>query len=375
MYGSLGCYCILARNNNLRVYRFACETVNERYRVLFNGLFACCCKYLNLVELQYEHIAAVEVTESNANCLACVCSKINSRVLVVAVADCLLKELRVVRGISAGSYIYAVMLFRPIGILRTCIPAKRCARCVFRNRELRRNCPVVGIYCAKIVDERVRIDAACAFISYGCLAKLVPIPIVAVAVFIDERPLVYFTLRLEVPADEYVFIAAGCRCRIGSVAAIAYDNVYPVVLSLELYLEFVGLARFKCIVVISAGALAVVAACNPYSVAGCRVRNSPVICAGGNEYRSCVVDYDIGRCERTVGILRNLILEVVIETCRCITGVRKTTFNGDYCAVSRCIRIDEHLITAAVAPNVSGGELNKSIAFGDFGIGYRCGCG
>ena len=36
VYGSLGCYCILARNNNLRVYRFACETVHKCYRMLLN---------------------------------------------------------------------------------------------------------------------------------------------------------------------------------------------------------------------------------------------------------------------------------------------------------------------------------------------------
>ena len=129
-------------------------------------------------------------------------------------------------------------------------------------------------------------------------------------------------------------------------------------------MEDVVLLVFERIIVLTAVSGTVVSS-NPDPVAGCRVRNTVVIYACGNEYcRRAIADH-VARSERTVSILRNLVLEVVIETRRCIAGACERALCRNQRSISGSIRIEKHLITAAIAPYVISLERYCCISVGN----------
>ena len=146
-------------------------------------------------------------------------------------------------------------------------------------------------------------------------------------------------------------------------AAIKYGEVGCIVLTKEVYAEDIGLACFKGEVVCTTTDAALLR-CDPDTITGGGVSNTPVIGACGDSDGFTAEDNDVLGVEVTVCIYRNLILKFIVNACGSIATGGQRSLIGEYAAISSCISIEEHLITGTVAPRIFNFEDDSYITAG-----------
>ena len=120
----------------------------------------------------------------------------------------------------------------------------------------------------------------------------------------------------------------------------------------ELYGVDVVLTSLKHIVIGAATNHTIVRS-NPNSVIGDGVGDAVVIGTSGNQDADSIIKHDVGSIDRTICILGDLVLKLIVHALSNITIGGKTTGLGDNGAVSGCIGIEQHLIASAITPNIT----------------------
>ena len=140
-------------------------------------------------------------------------------------------------------------------------------------------------------------------------------------------------------------------------------------------MEVVSITAYKLVIVCTAANITLIS-CDPDTITGGGVSNTPVIdaCGDFNSY-AVTVNYVAG-IEVTVCIYRNLVLEFIVNACGSIAAGGQRSFCGEYAAISSCICVEEHLITGTIAPyifcfedNGCSGSIGITILCLDGGIG------
>ena len=163
-------------------------------------------EHLHLIEVDAEHIGYVEVADRNAYRLARILGKIEFVIGIGSLCNELLGEHGVAPNVRADADVNSEMLLVPIRILRTDIHTDRAVNC--GNLELGGDRPVIGGKCGTAV--RSGGQKAVAFIRHihRCIHAIVkPIPVVAVAVAVNEYPSLFGGIGLEVEACRWRFDA------------------------------------------------------------------------------------------------------------------------------------------------------------------------
>ena len=146
----------------------------------------------DVVDVRAEHIGHVIVTDSNADGLTRISGEIEGVLGVVSGKGDVGADLSAVDE-------YAEDLITPAGILALS-PEGDLA--VSSNGELRSVSPVVGSESADVVDVGLGADETIALVEVELSAVAIqPLPVVAVAVLINELPALSFGIGLEVPDD------------------------------------------------------------------------------------------------------------------------------------------------------------------------------
>ena len=164
-------------------------------------------------------------------------------------------------------------------------------------------------------------------------------------------------------------IGGGGSDRSGGYATAGNLNIGCIILTKEIYMEVVGIAAYKLVIVCTTADIALLG-CDPDTVTGGGVSNTPVIGACGDLNSNCFAKNYVSGSEAAVCIFGNLILKFIVNACGSIAAGGQRTGCTEYIAVSSCISVKEELITGTIAPYIFNFEDNG--CSGSVGITILC---
>ena len=339
-----------------------------------SGSYVAAAYDLNCIEVDGEHVGYIVMTECDLNVLTCISTGVNS-LLYVFTGTYEVVKLFAPRCAAVCGDINANGFCCIIGIL-TCHVEANCAACYkFRSDQ-----PVIRSERSNIVDVGLGVHHTKSFVDVHFYV-VHPLPVVAVAVLINHCPALCYGIFLKVPA-----VANGTRSGrsrgdgsrsggSGSNAAANYFNVGCVILTKEIYMEVVSITAYKLVIVCTTANITLIS-CDPDTITGGGVSNTPVIDACGDLNSNGIAANYVAGAEVTVCIYGNLILEFIVNACGSIAAGGQRSSCREYIAIGICICIEEHLITGTIAPyifnfkdNGCSGSVRITILCLDGGIG------
>ena len=325
----------------------------------------------NIINVDGEHVGYIVMTECDLDVLTeiCISRSVNS-ILRISAGTYKVTKLIAPSCAAVSGDINTNGFCRAVGILTPHVEGDCTACCKFGSNQ-----PVIGSERSHVVYAGLGVHNTETFIYlHACVIH--PLPVVTIAIFINRCPAQCHGVFLKCTAGNEVTAGAGGNGSGGSRSgrsgrnhAAGNLNIGCIVLTKEINVEAIGVAAYKLVVVCTTANITLLR-CDPDTVAGGGVSNTPVISASGDLNSNGIAANHVLGSEAAICIYGNLIFEFIVKACRCIAAGGQSTGFGNQSTESSCISIKEHLITGTIAPYIFSVENDGSS--GSVGITILC---